>query len=126
MWMAEFAARSGLKTSTIRHYVREGLLTPKAGLAGGSRPYLEFTEADMRRLTAIQTGRALGMSLQEIHLLVTERRTGNGRTKMLRALVQHREKLQRRELELQAMLSFLDSKIAWLEGGSKGAPPMHA
>jgi hypothetical protein len=27
MWIAEFASRGGVKTTTIRHYVREGLQT---------------------------------------------------------------------------------------------------
>jgi len=125
MWIAEFALRGGVKTTTVRHYVREGLLAPKAGLAGGSRPYLEFTEADLRLLAAIQAGQALGMSLREIWLLIADRRSGNGSTKMLKALVQHREKLRRSAVELQTMLSFLDRKIAWLEAGAKGPAPLH-
>jgi MerR family Zn(II)-responsive transcriptional regulator of zntA len=125
MWIAEFASRGGVKTTTIRHYVREGLLTPKTGLTGGSRPYLDFTEADLRLLKAIQEGQALGMSLLEIRTLVAERRSGNGRTKMLKAMVQHREKLQRRAVELETMLLFLDRKIAWLEAGAKGPAPLH-
>jgi len=56
MWIAEFARRGGVKPTTVRHYVREGLLTPATGLAGGSRPYLEFTEADLRLLGAIRAG----------------------------------------------------------------------
>jgi MerR family transcriptional regulator, Zn(II)-responsive regulator of zntA len=125
MWIAEFASRGGVKTTTIRHYVREGLLTPKTGLTGGSRPYLDFTESDLRLLNAIQEGQALGMSLLEIRTLVAERRSGNGRTKMLKAMVQHREKLQRRAVELETMLLFLDRKIAWLEAGSNGPAPLH-
>jgi MerR family Zn(II)-responsive transcriptional regulator of zntA len=65
------------------------------------------------------------MSLLEIRTLVAERRSGNGTTRMLKALVQHREKLKRRALDLQAMLLFLDKKIAWLETGSKGPAPLH-
>ena len=125
MWIAEFASRGGVKTTTVRHYVREGLLTPKAGLAGGSRPYLEFTEADLRLLKAIQAGQALGMSLLEIRTLIAERRSDKGSTRMLKAMVQHREKLKRRAADLQAMLLFLNRKIAWLEAGSKGPAPLH-
>ena len=126
MWIAEFASRAGVKITTVRHYVREGLLAPKAGLAGGSRPYLDFTEPDLRLLKAIQAGQAFGMSLLEIRTLVVERRTGKDKTRMLKALVQHREKPQRKAVELQAMLFFMDAKIAWLEAGSKGPPPLHA
>lgn len=125
MWIAEFARRAGVKPATVRHYVREGLLTPKAGVAGGSRPYNEFTETDLRLLKAIQTGQSLGMSLSEIRLLVAERRSGRGKAMMLKALVSQRDKLRQRTTELRKMLSFLDQKIAWLEAGASGPPPVH-
>jgi DNA-binding transcriptional MerR regulator len=125
MWIAEFARRGGVKPTTIRHYVREGLLSPRTGLAGGSRPYLEFTEADVRLLKAIQAGQSLGMSLCEIRMLIAERRSGNGKAKMLKAMVIQRDKLRRRAIELKSMLSFLDQKIAWLEAGAIGPAPAH-
>lgn len=126
MWIAEFARRAGVKQTTVRHYLREGLLSPRAGPAGGSRPYLEFTESDLRLLSAIQAGQALGLSLQEIKLLIGERRSGSGKVRMLKALTAQRDTLHRRAQELQAMLTFLDRKIAWLEAGAKGPPPSHA
>ena len=126
MWIAEFARRAGMKQTTIRHYLREGLLSPRTGLAGGSRPYLEFTESDLRLVSAIQAGQALGLSLQEIGLLIGERRSGSGQARMLKALTAQRDKLRSRALDLQAMLAFLDRKIAWLEAGAKGLPPSHA
>ena len=126
MWIAEFARRAGVKPTTVRHYLRECLLSPRTGLAGGSRPYLEFTEADLRRLSAIQAGQALGLSLPEIKLLIGERRSGSGHARMLKALTAQRDTLRGRALELQAMLAFLDRKIAWLEAGAKGPPPSHA
>jgi hypothetical protein len=45
---------------------------------------------------------------------------------MLKALTAQRDKLRGRALELQAMLAFLDRKIAWLKTGAKGPPPSHA
>lgn len=126
MWIAEFAQRAGVKATTVRHYLREGLLAPRTGLAGGSRPYLEFTDADLRLLSAIQAGQALGLSLQEIKLLIDERRSGGGSARTIKALSAQREKLRGRAVELQAMLAFLDRKIAWLEAGAKGPPPSHA
>ena len=66
------------------------------------------------------------MSLPEIRTLVVERRSGRGNIKMLKAMVQHREKLKRRAIELEAMLLFLDKKIAWLEAGSKNPAPLHS
>lgn len=126
MWIAEFARRAGVRQSTVRHYLREGLLSPRTGAAGGSRPYLEFTDDDLRLLSAIQAGQALGLSLDEIKLLVVARRSGSGHARMLKALTAQRDKLRGRALELQAMLGFLERKIAWLEAGAKGPPPSHA
>ncbi|MDI3384529.1 MerR family transcriptional regulator [Xenophilus aerolatus] len=125
MWIAEFARRGGVKPTTVRHYVREGLLTPATGLAGGSRPYLEFTEADLRLLGAIRAGQSLGMPLSEIAMLIAGRRSGDGKAKLLKALLAQREELRRRSKELRTMLSYLDRKIAWLQSGAKGPAPAH-
>ena len=125
MWIAEFAREAGVKQTTVRHYLREGLLPRRVGLHGGSRPYLEFTDADVRLLSAIQAGQALGMSLQEIKLLIAERRSGNGRARMLESMILQRDRLRDRARELRTMLAFLDQKIAWLESGAKGPPPAH-
>lgn len=126
MWIAEFARRAGVRQTTVRHYLREGLLSPRTGSAGGSRPYLEFTESDLRLLSAIQAGQALGLSLQEIKLLIGELRSGSGHVRMLKALTAQRDKLRDKARELQSMLAFLERKIAWLETGAKGPPPSHA
>ncbi|KQU81092.1 MULTISPECIES: MerR family transcriptional regulator [unclassified Rhizobacter] len=123
MWIAEFARRAGVRQTTVRHYLREGLLSPRTGPAGGARPYLEFTESELRLLSAIRAGQALGLSLQEIKLLIGERRSGSGQARMLKALTAQRDKLRGRALELQAMLTFLERKIAWLETGAKAPPP---
>lgn len=125
MWIAEFAQRAGVRPSTVRHYVREGLLVPKTGVAGGSRPYLEFTEADLRLFAAIRAGQSLGMALDDIKLLVAERRAGNGRTKLLSAMRQQCERLRRNAAELEKMLGYLERKIAWLEAGARGPAPLH-
>lgn len=125
MWIAEFSQRAGLSTTTVRHYVREGLLVPQEGLAGGSRPYAVFTQADLRLVGAIRSGQSLGLSLKEIRQLIAERRSGGGRRTLLKTMISQREKLRLRAIELQSMLSFLDRKIEWLEAGANGAPPMH-
>jgi DNA-binding transcriptional MerR regulator len=126
MWIAEFARRAGVKQTTVRHYLRQGLLSPGTGPSGGSRPYLEFTEADLRLLSAIQAGQALGLSLMEIKQLIGERRSGRGHAQMLKTLTAQRETLRGRAQELQAMLRFIERKIAWIENGAKGPPPSHA
>jgi MerR family Zn(II)-responsive transcriptional regulator of zntA len=112
--------------TTVRHYLREGLLSPRTGRAGGSRRCPEFTESDLRLLSVVQADQALCLSLQEINLLIGERRSGNGHARMLRSLSAQRDKLRDQAQELQAMLTFLEHKIAWLETGARGPPPSHA
>ncbi len=126
MWIAEFSQAGGVSVPTVRFYVRSGLLHPKTGLAGGSRPYLDFSPGDLRRVAAIRAGQALGLSLAEIKSLVDERRTGgSGSPKMLEAMLAQREKLGRRKKDLAAMIRFVDEKILWLQGGKKGPVPEH-
>ncbi len=122
MWIAEFSQQAGLSVATVRFYMRNGLLQPKTGLAGGTRPYLEFSPRDLRLVAAIRAGQAMGMSLAEIQLLMNERRAG-GRGRMLQAMVARRDRLRQQQKELAAMLRFVDTKIAWLQAGAPGVPP---
>jgi DNA-binding transcriptional MerR regulator len=123
MWIAEFSEAAGLPVATTRFYVRRGLLHPRMGTAGGSRPYLEFSPRDLRLARAIQAGQALGMSLAEIKSLIDERRAGGaGKQKMLAAMAAHRQKLTQRARELRVLIKFVDAKMAWLQGD--GSSPM--
>ena len=122
MWIGEFSETAGLNVATVRFYVRSGLLQPSQGSVGGTRPYMEFSQKDLRTLSAIRAGQAMGMSLAEIKLLVSERRAG-GRDRMLRAMIVQRDKLNERVREVSAMLQFVEAKIRWLRAGGIGTPP---
>jgi DNA-binding transcriptional MerR regulator len=124
MWIAEFSQAAGLNVATVRFYVRTGLLRPKLDSAGGSRPYMHFSQRDLRLVAAIRAGQALGMSLAEIKSLMDARRAGGtGKGKMLQTLTAQREKLGRRVTELEALIQFVDAKIQWLRSDSFGPPP---
>lgn len=122
MWIAEFSEAAGLGVATVRFYVREGLLQPRTGHAGGTRPYLDFSQRDLRVVAAIRAGQAMGMSLAEIKLLMNERRAG-GKSRMLQAMLEQRDKLSQRAEELAAMRRFVDEKILWLRADGTGSPP---
>ena len=122
MWIGEFSRVAGLSVATIRFYVRSGLLHPKPGSVGGSRPYLEFSPKDLRTLTAIRAGQAIGLSLADIKLLAKERRAGV-QHQMLQALMAQRDKLQAQAQDLEALRQFVDAKINWLRCGAAGSPP---
>jgi DNA-binding transcriptional MerR regulator len=122
MWIGEFSETAGLNVATVPFYVRTGLLRPKQGSVGGARPYMEFSQKDVRTVSAIRTGQAMGMSLAEIKLLVSERRAG-GKDRMLQAMIAQRDRLNERAVELSAILQFVDAKIRWLHRGAVGTPP---
>lgn len=123
MWIGEFSEAAGLPVGTVRFYVRSGLLHPRLGAAGGSRPYLEFSARDLRLVASIRAGQALGLSLTEIRSLMDERRAGGGSAKMLQTLTLQREKLRQRAAELEALIDFVDAKIGWLQAGRAGPVP---
>ena len=124
MWIAEFSEAAGLSVGTVRFYVRSGLLSPKLDSAGGSRPYMYFSDKDLRLVAAIRAGQALGMSLAEIKSLVDERRkSGGNHGKMLQTMMEQRERLGQRAAEVAAMIQFVDAKILWLRAGGVGPPP---
>ena len=83
---------------------------------------MEFSQKDLRTLSAIRSGQAMGMSLAEIKLLVSERRAG-GIERMLQAMIVQRDKLNDRARELSSMLQFVEAKIRSLRGGGIGTPP---
>lgn len=122
MWIGQFASAARLSTPTVRFYVRKGLLRPKTGSAGGSRPYLEFSAADLRRVDAIRMGQAMGLSLAQIKVLIDERRSGS-RSRMLETMTSQRTMLRQRAAEIASLARFVDQKIQWLSDGCKGPPP---
>jgi len=94
MWIGQFSAKVELSVATVRFYVRAGLFKPKLGPTGGSRPYLKFSQRDLRLVGAIRMGQAMGLSLCEIKLLIDERRTG-GRERMLETMTDLRGRLHK-------------------------------
>jgi DNA-binding transcriptional MerR regulator len=67
MKIGELAERSGIPSSTIRYYEREGLL-PKA--QRGANSYRVYQEGTLERLDLIQLGQRLGFSLDAIRTVM--------------------------------------------------------
>jgi MerR family transcriptional regulator, copper efflux regulator len=117
MLISEFSKKSGLSIDTVRFYIRKGLLKPSTANLGGSRPYQKFDHKHLQTAERIRIGQALGLSLTEIGVLVEESRSGRlTRQRTVGVLREHRQTLELRERRLGKLLSFLDAKIAWLEG----------
>ncbi|HVX76177.1 MAG TPA: MerR family transcriptional regulator [Bradyrhizobium sp.] len=124
MLISEFARAAGLSTDTVRFYVRRGLLVPELGGKGGRNPYQVFTEEHVRDARIIRLAQSLGMSLKEIALLGQEYRAGGmTRERSIEILSGQLSRLEQKARELDALASYLRTKIAWLENGEKGPEP---
>ena len=66
--VAEFAKLTGVTVRALQHYDRVGLLTPKRTDSG----HRIYAESDRRRVRHILALRAVGMSLQQIGVLLKE------------------------------------------------------
>ncbi|TFI58422.1 MerR family transcriptional regulator [Sphingomonas parva] len=67
LMIGDLARRTGTKVNTIRFYEDIGLMPAAARTASGRRTY---RESDLKRLTFIRHGRALGFSTDEIRSLM--------------------------------------------------------
>ncbi len=69
MLIGEVARRSGVSARMLRHYEAQGLVQPTGRTAGG---YREYSEEDIRRILHVESLRALGLSLGEVHRALTD------------------------------------------------------
>jgi MerR family copper efflux transcriptional regulator len=63
MTIGELASAAGVNVETIRFYEREGILPEPPRTPTG---YRQYSDADRWRLSFIQRGKALGLTLREI------------------------------------------------------------
>ncbi len=124
MLISEFARAAGVPVDTVRFYVGKGLLRPERSTKGGGNPYQVFSKEDLTAARMIRLQQSLGYSLREIGELNAEYRAGGGgdaRTAdVLRLQI---GRLKQRRTELDAALSFLEGKLAWIETGRSGDVP---
>ncbi len=124
MLISEFARAAELTTDTVRFYVRRGLLKPLAGNKGGSNPYQVFTDEHVQMARTVRMAQSLGLSLREIAALNVEyqanRMTLARGAEILRAQL---GRLEEKAAHINAMISYIQAKVAWAEGGGKGPEP---
>ncbi len=125
MLISEFARAAGLTPDTVRFYVRRGLIKPETNGKGGTNPYQLFTEEHLDRAQAIRMGQSLGFSLKEIAALNDEYEAAGGFSlERSAALMRHQlARLEEKASQLEAMVAYTRTKIAWLDGGGVGPEP---
>ncbi len=104
--IGKFAKRFGLSRSTLLYYDTLGLLVPTGRGANGYRLY---SDADVRRMEAIQRYRSAGIPLKEIGDLLDE---GQGKlaVRLEQRLVDINDEISRLRYQQQVIVALLQSK----------------
>lgn len=124
MLISEFTKATGLPLDTVRFYIAKGLLTPQRSLKGGANPYQIFSREDVTAARMIKLQQTLGYSLGEIAVLNEEYRSGAGSpARTVEILEAQIGRLEQRRAEIDAALSFLKGKAAWIRAGKPGDAP---
>lgn len=124
MLISQFAKQTGLPVDTIRFYIAKGLLRPERSVKGGSNPYQVFGEQDMTTARMIRLQQTLGYSLGEILALNEEYRAGeHSPERTLEVLQSQIARLEEKKAALDAALSFLRGKVAWINSGKPDDAP---
>jgi MerR family copper efflux transcriptional regulator len=117
MLISEFACAAGLKTDTVRYYVKRGLLRPEQSGKGGQNPYHIFSERDVQEALMIRVLKVLGLSLASIETLLDDKRKGLVSKDDEIAFIEERRRiLLGRAEQMQKLGYYLQLKVDWLKG----------
>lgn len=121
MLIAEFCQQAGLTRDAVRLYVRLGLIRP---VVDGTNRYQQFSPGDVERAAVIRLAQKLGFTLKQIVTLNREYEAGGMDTgRKLAVMRQQLHAVEAQAAHVEAMRGYLRAKVAWLEGGEKGAEP---
>lgn len=111
--IGELAREAGVSRDTLRFYEREGLLSPEGRSEGGYRLY---GEGAFQRLHFIKQAQALGLSLEEIRVVLEAMQGGRPPCADVRwVLGQKVALLSERIAELSALRDALARQLQWAE-----------
>ncbi|GAA3911279.1 hypothetical protein GCM10022228_23250 [Halomonas cibimaris] len=124
MKVSELARRAGVTAETVRHYVRENLLTPERHPHNG---YQLFTTHDLERLGFIQRARKLGFSVAEIREILAQADKGDSPCPLVRDMLAARlPQIRARIAELEALASRMETALASWQNMPDGTPDGHS
>ncbi|KXS39747.1 MAG: MerR family transcriptional regulator [Halomonadaceae bacterium T82-2] len=123
MKVGELAKTANVTAETVRHYTREGLLSPVRDPDNG---YQIYDQADLNRLRFIQRARTLGFSLREIGEILDHADHGDSPCPMVRDLLAARlPEIKQRIIELERLAERMENALANWSGMPDGAPDGH-
>ena len=107
MSIGQFARKTGLSMRTLRFYETAGLITPYRNPDNGRRSY---AGRDLRRVQQVLVLKMVGLSLSEIHALLTRQTMNPAATLSLQLdlLIERRDALDRAIASLRAALDRVD------------------
>jgi MerR family transcriptional regulator, aldehyde-responsive regulator len=109
MKIAEVSDRYGISSDTLRYYERIGLIRPVNRNASGIRDY---NEIDIRRVEFIKCMRSSGLPIEVLIEYVGLVQQGDQTIEARKEiLIEQRELLAARMMEMQKTLAILDHKI---------------
>lgn len=124
MQISEFASAAGLKTDTVRYYMKRGLLRPEHSAKGGQNPYHIFSETDLEEVLMIRVLKALGLSLETIEKLLDDKRNGRiSKSDQIAFMEERQQILVRRAEQMRQLSEYLQRKIDWMNGEAGATPP---
>ncbi|MBZ5487000.1 MerR family DNA-binding protein [Halomonas aquamarina] len=124
MKVSELARRGGVTAETVRHYTREGLLSPARHPDNG---YQLFTSADLERLHFIQRARKLGFSVGEIRDILLHADHGDSPCPLVRDLLATRlPQIRARIEELEALAQRMEQALESWQHMPDGTPDGHS
>ena len=122
--VGELAKRGDVTAETVRHYTREGLLTPTRHPDNG---YQLYSSTDAERLQFIQRARKLGFSIAEIRDILTHADQGDSPCPLVRDLLANRlPQIRHRIAELEALAQRMEQALESWQAMPDGTPDGHS
>lgn len=124
MKVSELARAAGVTGETVRHYTREGLLSPRRDPENG---YQLYNSADLERLRFIQRARTLGFSVREVADILDHADHGDSPCPLVRDLMAQRLPQVRAQIsELQALAERMEQALESWANMPDGTPNGHS
>ncbi|HXG93034.1 MAG TPA: heavy metal-responsive transcriptional regulator [Blastocatellia bacterium] len=108
--VGQLASAAGVSADTVRYYERLNLLPPASRTRAGYRLY---TESDLERLRFIKQAQSLGLSLDDIRMLLPGSEAGLAECRRVRDLLI--SKLEELDARLGEMRAFRRRIVAYLK-----------
>lgn len=122
MNIGEASKNSGVSSKMIRHYETLGII-PKVGRSDSG--YRIYSENDVHTLRFIRHARELGFSMTDLKQLVGLWRNKSRTSAQVKSIArEHRDELQKKLTEIQAIIATLDELVECCHGDSRPECPI--